>query len=81
MNYTTEYRDFLFNYIAGGWGRKPKILNSHFFCWDAPSLCAELKSHGFINITVWDFNKGTDPLMNAADNHPGCSLCVEATKP
>lgn len=77
--FTTEYRDHLFHSLSGGW--HTNVLNSHLFFWDAPSLCAELKRHGFINITVCDFGKGVDPLMNAADNYEGWSLCVEATKP
>jgi hypothetical protein len=77
--FTTEYRDTLFDSLVGGWHKN--ILNSHLFFWDTPSLCAELKRKGFVDITICEFGKGVDPLMNAADNYEGWSLCIEATKP
>ncbi len=83
-NYTSQFRDELFQVLLGGVYHKKKIFQKrkgNLFFWDIPSMINTLKTIGFKDITVCEFKKGKDPKMASADNFPNDSFFIEAVKP
>jgi predicted SAM-dependent methyltransferase len=59
---------------------RPGVRDPHLWMYDAASLSALLREHGFVNVRNRGFREGKVPDCERLDNRPDDSLFIEAEK-